>query len=128
MTQLNCTTPGCNGFYEIHKYTRNLKQLLGLCKPCQKEYTKAYQRNWYAEHCKGKPQKKRGGYRPRKVQPVPETKNPKLNRDGKPIKYCKKCGGNAYPNYYRCPACHNARSRFMSGLDEHTMPHVPMTR
>jgi len=124
--EITCATPDCKGTREISKTAPNRSRIKELCKSCMAAHTKTYQRKWYADHCKGKPKKKRGGYRPKTVQP--ETQGPKLNLDGKPIKWCKRCGRDAWPNYYRCPACHNARSRYLSGIDEHDMPHVPMTR
>ena len=127
MPIIPCTTPGCTGTREISKTAPNRSRIKELCKSCMAEYTRAYQKAWYAKHTHGKPRKKRGGYRPRrKAAPMPEDK--KLNLDGKPIKWCKWCGRDAWPNWFRCPACHNARSRYLSGIDEHDMPHVPITR
>lgn len=124
MTQLNCQTPGCKGTREISKTAPNRSRIKELCKPCLAAYTKAYQRKWYAKHIHGKTQKKRGG--PRDMKPKPDKPESERAKWGKTHK-CKRCGRNPYPNYQYCPPCHSYRSRFMSGIDEHAMPPVPIS-
>ena len=125
MTTITCTTPGCKGTYEIHKNTRNLKRLLKLCKSCKKEHAKAYQRAWHAEHCKGKPGKKRGG--PRDMKPKPDRPESPRAIWGR-THVCKVCGRNPYPNHWFCnTGCHARATRAAGDTETNAMPHVPMS-